>query len=299
MKTQIFFDDFEDLLDIRRDDVFKAVFTKDTAASRTALSRLVSAVIDRDVQVVALNANEPAAESVLDRQIRFDIHCKTDRGEPVNVEMSLHPKPFEAARLEFHAAKLFVGQDIKGADKTYADLRPAYQIAFLARERFFGDGEFFHRFEYHDPVRGVSLGGRSRVFTLELSKLKGVVGKDPEEMTPQEMWLVFFEYLTDPSKRGIINAILRRQEGIAMAGEMLAGISRDEIERAVFLSREKNELDWQSSVAHAERVGMAKGIQEGMEKGMAKGIQEGERRVLELVAKGYALEDIRRELADG
>jgi len=80
-----------------------------------------------------------------------------------------------------------------------------------------------------------------------------------------------------------------------MAGEMLAGISRDEIERAVFLSREKNELDWQSSVAHAERVGMEKGMAEGM----AKGIQEGERRVLELVAKGYALEDIRRELADG
>ena len=49
--ARIRFDDNEDLIDICMDNVFKAVFTKDIPASQTALSRLVSAIIDRDVQI--------------------------------------------------------------------------------------------------------------------------------------------------------------------------------------------------------------------------------------------------------
>ena len=44
---KIRFDDDDDLIDIRFDNVFKAVFTKETPASRGALSRLVSALIGR------------------------------------------------------------------------------------------------------------------------------------------------------------------------------------------------------------------------------------------------------------
>ena len=39
------------ILDIRYDPVFKGVFTKDTAESRTALSKLVSALIGRVITV--------------------------------------------------------------------------------------------------------------------------------------------------------------------------------------------------------------------------------------------------------
>jgi len=301
MDTQIFFDDAEDLLDIRRDEVFKAVFTRETAASRTALSRLISAVIGRDVEVVTLNANEPAAQSALDRQLRFDIRCKTRGGEPVNVEMSLHPKPFEPVRLEFHAARLFAGQDIKGAGRNYGHLKPAYQIAILAKERFFGGGSFLHSFEYYDPIRAAPLGGRSRIFTLELSKLKDIAKKNPDEMTRPEMWSVFFEHLTNPPMRSKINAILKREEGIAMAGEVLMSISRDEVERAIFESREKNELDIQSEISYAAEQGEKRGEERGLKKGRREGKQEGiqqeREKMLNLIAKGFTLEDIRRELA--
>ena len=58
MAATIRFDDNEDLIDICMDNVFKAVFTKDNSASRTALSRLVSAIIGRDVEIIAIVANE-------------------------------------------------------------------------------------------------------------------------------------------------------------------------------------------------------------------------------------------------
>ncbi|MDR2922551.1 MAG: Rpn family recombination-promoting nuclease/putative transposase, partial [Treponema sp.] len=129
MNNTFYFTDADDLIDIRQDNVFKAVFTRDTPASKTALSRLVSALIGRTVSIIAVVANEPPADSLRDRQIRFDINCRAEDGELVNVEMSLNTDPFEPVRLEFYAGKLFTGQDIRGSGKDYDDLQRAYQIA--------------------------------------------------------------------------------------------------------------------------------------------------------------------------
>ena len=185
---QVHFEENDDLVDIRFDNVFKAVFTRDTPSSQGALSKLVSALIGRELSVTSINANEPPVDNLRDRQIRFDIRCKAENGELVNVEMSLNPDPFEPIRLEFHAAKLFTGQDIRGTDKTYGDLKEAYQIAILAKGRFFPDEVFLHTFEYYDPVHTISLNGKSRIITLELSKLEKVVEKPTGEMSVQEFW---------------------------------------------------------------------------------------------------------------
>jgi predicted transposase/invertase (TIGR01784 family) len=261
------FDETDDLIDICLDNVFKAVFTKNTPESQGALSKLLSALIGRELAVVAISANEPPIDDIRDRQIRFDINCKTGDGERVNVEMSLNPDAFEPIRLEFHVGKLFTGQDIRGKNRNYGDLKESWQIAFLVKGRFFPDDDFFHNFEYYDPIRGISLKGRSRIITLELSKVERVGEKPVREMTAQEHWAYFFRYLTDKRKREKINELVAYEEGIAMASEVLISISRDEIERAHLMSEYKYVVDTQSKVVHAERVGLQKGIQKGIQKG--------------------------------
>jgi len=253
MAVKIRFGETEDIIDIRRDNVFKAVFTKDNPASQTALSRLVSVIIDREVQIITIVANEPTIENLRDRQTRFDINCRDKNGELINVEMSLNPDPFEPVRLEFHAAKLYIGQDIRGAEKTYDDLRRTCQIAILGKDRFFTDEDFFHSFEYYDQKRRVPLNGRTRIFTLELSKLEEIAKKPVKEMSEQELWAVYFRYLTDNSMREKINEIIEHEEGIAMASEVLLEISRDEAERARLNSEYKYQLDMQSKLVHAKR----------------------------------------------
>jgi predicted transposase/invertase (TIGR01784 family) len=253
--TKIYFTENDDLLDIRYDNVFKAVFTKDIPASRAALGKLVSALVGRELSIVSINANEPPIDNLNDRQIRFDIFCKADDGELLNVEMSLNPKPFEPVRLEFHVGKLFTGQDIKGKDKNYNDLKQAYQITILAKERFFEDDVPLHTFEYYDPLHKVSLNGRSRIITLELSKLTEVVKKPIKDMNAPELWGVYFQYLRNKEKRGIINEIIKQEEGIAMASEVLITISKDEKERFRLLSQEKYELDTQSKLSYAKKEG--------------------------------------------
>ena len=282
----------DDPLDIRRDNVFKAVFTKNTPESAGALSKLVSALIGRDITIVSIAANEPPPENVRDRQIRFDINCRAENGELVNVEMSLNPDFFELIRLEFYTAKLFMGQHIRGSGKNFDDLKQTYQIALLARERFFPDDVFLHTFEYYDPDHKVSLNGRTQIITLELSKLDEIVEKPIDEMSISERWAVFFEYLTDKGRRDKINTILEYEEGIAMAGQVLMTVSRDEEERARLFRDEKIELDYQSKMVTAQRIGFKKGLEEGHKEGREEGHKEGREEGREEIARNALAEGL-------
>jgi len=243
------------ILDIRYDPVFKAVFTKDTSNSRGALSKLISALIGRIVVVEAIIANELPVDDLRQRYLRFDVVCKTKEGEFVNVEMSFNPNASEQVRLEYHVARLFAGQGIHGEGKTYYDLKETYQIAILAKYQFFPDEELIHDFLYYDPKTHVSLGGKTRIITIELVKTKPVVEKPVEEMTTAELWAVFFQYLTDEEKRDKIIEIINHEEGIAMAVETLSNITQDEIEYARLCNLIKSELDWRTGIFEAEQKG--------------------------------------------
>jgi predicted transposase/invertase (TIGR01784 family) len=281
--------DGRNVLDIRYDVVFKAVFTKDTKESIGALSHLISALIGRNVKVETIIANEPPVDDLRQRYLRFDVACITEQGEPVNVEMSFNPKENEQVRLEYHAAKLFVGQNLHGEDKDYDDLKETYQIAIIAKKQFFHDENFTHNFLYYDPDNRVSLGGKTRIITVELKKTKPIVDKPIEEMTTAELWAVFFEYLTDEKKRGKMIEIIKRVEGIAMAVETLSKITQDDVEYARMCNLIKSELDYRSGMNEARRSG----IKEGMEKGKEIARKEDRQYFLELLDQGLSVDEIK------
>ena len=268
------FRDGERILDIRYDPVFKAVFTKDTSSSRGALSRLISALIGRNVEVEVIIANEPPVDDLRQRYLRFDVLCRTKEGEFVNVEMSFNPNAGEQVRLEYYVARLFVGQGIHGEGKSYYDLKETYQIAILAKYQFFPDKELIHDFLYHDPKTHVSLGGKTRIITIELVKTEPVVEKPVEEMTNSELWAVFFQYLTDEEKRDKIIEIINREEGIAMAVETLSNITQDEIEYARMTTLIKSELDWRTGIFEAKSEGRIEGFIEGLNKANLENARE-------------------------
>jgi len=276
--------DGRSVLDIRYDEVFKAVFTKDTKESRGALSHLISALIGRIVEVEVVIANEPPVDDLRQRYLRFDVACVTEQGEPVNVEMSFNPKADEPVRLEYYAARLFTGQDMHGEDKDYSDLKKTYQIAILAKENFSLDEELIHNFIYYDPNTRISLGGKTKIITVELIKTKPIVDKPIEEMTKAELWAVYFQYLTDEEKRDKIIEIIKREVGIAMATETLSKITQDQIEYARMTTLLKSKLDYQSGMVNARRSG----IKEGRE--------EERQYFLELLNQGLSVDEIKERL---
>ncbi|GHT50377.1 hypothetical protein FACS1894102_5840 [Spirochaetia bacterium] len=290
------FEESDNIIDICHDNVFKAVFTKDNPKSRGALENMLSWLLERSITVIAITANEPPVNDIHDRQIRFDINCKSSDGHFINVEMTLYPDDFEPVRLEFYAGRLFTGQDIKGIDKTFDDLKSTYQISFLVHKSFFKDEEIVHNFEYYDKEHQISLGGRSRIITVELDKLDKIVEKPVEKMTAAERWSVFFRYITDTTKRETINKLLEIEDGIAMASEVLISISRDEVERARLMSEYKYVVDHQSKMVQAKRLGMAEGRAEGRNEGEkigeAKGRSLGRNELLDLLESGKSAEEI-------
>jgi len=257
------FRDGERILDIRYDEVFKAVFTKDTSDSRGALSDLISTLIGCTVVVETITANEPPINDLRQKYIRFDVSCRIKGGEFVNVEMSFNPSTDEKARLEYYTGILFTGQDIHGKNKNYNDLKETYQIAILAKEEFYPDEELIHDFSYSDLKRHVLYGGKTKIITVELVKTKPIVDKPVEEMTNAELWAVFFQYLTDPEKRAKIIEIIKREEGIAMAVKTMTGFTQNEIEYIRKMSLLKAELDYQSGMTNAKREGHKEGLAEG------------------------------------
>jgi len=283
------FRDGERILDIRYDPVFKAVFTKDTSASRTALSDLISTLIGRIVVVETIVANEPATGFMGQKKIRYDIACRSKDGEPVNVEMSFHPIDDELNRLEYFASRLFVGQEIPGIDKFYSDLKETYQISILAQKIFFPDKYLTHTFQFFDPQTQVSLDGKIRIITLELEKTEGVIGKRVEEMTITERWAAYFQYLTDEAKREKIEEIIKCEEGIAMATNTLCQVTADEKEYALLTSLMKGELDWRSGMRDAERKGHKEGLAKGRSEGRNEATLENARK---MKAMGFLTEQI-------
>jgi predicted transposase/invertase (TIGR01784 family) len=207
MKTPVTFAADADIIDIRSDDAFKAVFTRDTPESRGALKGLLSCLIGRDVSILSITANEPPPNFPDDRQIRYDISCRFNDGELADIEMTLDPHSAEVLRLEYYIARLFVTQDIHGADKHYKDLKFTYQISFIGNRRLFQDDELVHAFEYYDAEHGLSLEGKTRIITVELSKVEPVIAqKSVEAMDSAERWAVFICCCAEKGKRDLINA---------------------------------------------------------------------------------------------
>jgi hypothetical protein len=73
---------------------------------------------------------------------------------------------------------------------------------------------------------------------------------------------------------------MEREEGIAMASEVLMTISKDEVERARLRSEYKYQMDMQSKLVHAKRVGEQRGI------------VIGEQKIISLLKSGKSLEEI-------
>ena len=271
-----------DPFSICNDGVFKAIFTKKTPESRTALRSLLSAFLEKEVSILKVTANEPPINKIGDRQIRFDISVRFNKGELANVEMTVHPKQYEGLRFEYYTARLFVNQNIRGRNKTYNNLKPTYHLSFLAGN-LYPDTEWLHRFVYYDPERRIKMGGRTEIMTVELKKLKGITKRAVEQLDKRKGWALFMMYYRKDKKTGIIQKIIDMDEGIAAADQVMQGFTGTELEGLAAIAKDKFEFDareelWEmKQAAHAEGLveGRTEGLAEGRTKGRAEGLAEG------------------------
>ena len=64
----------------------------------------------------------------------------------------------------------------------YGDLKHSYQISLVVNAPIIEDDVFVYHFKHYDGENCISLGGRSHIITIELSKLEQIAKKPVEEV---------------------------------------------------------------------------------------------------------------------
>ena len=255
---------YEEILPPSDDYVFKAIMTHPDA--KPALMDLISAAIGRTVVGVQIRNNELPSGDVDEKNERLDVNCVIDDGSQVDVEVQGSKiEGLDGGRHSFINKTVYYLTDLHSSQKSkgvrYADFVRTYQITFSAHAVF-----KWPEYVTEASLRtqnGIQISDQIHIIIVELNKLGDVLKKPVLEMTPLEMWSAFLGYAADPKQRKLINEVLESKEAIGMAAAVLAEISKDEHERAKFLSRRKFETDMTSNLLTVEERGRRAGRLDG------------------------------------
>ncbi|MBR5966904.1 MAG: Rpn family recombination-promoting nuclease/putative transposase [Treponema sp.] len=270
------------ILNPRLDINFKAIFTQDTEGAKIALKSFLSAAIGRQVAEVTLGPNEPAAESLTDAQISFDVNVTFDSGEKASIEMQGREYDYDySARSEIEAARLLNNNAKKG---TEWNVEKVYQISVLNFHYKNGDKSEMSWYTMKDK-NGCPLADRLNVIYIDLLTIKRLVGTPVEKLTPLQKWGMYFSYADDESKTGYIGQIGNNERGIMEATTIIKTMSEDDAAFFREFSRDKAIRDYNAGISAAKR----KGLEEGLEQGAHQKAVEA---ATNMFAKKYPIEDI-------
>ncbi|MDR2770951.1 MAG: Rpn family recombination-promoting nuclease/putative transposase, partial [Clostridiales Family XIII bacterium] len=242
-----------ELLPPSEDGVFKTLLTHPDA--KPVLRDVISSILRVSIAEIEVRNTELPISAIDKKRERFDVNCTTDDGRQLDVEMQANPMTGDTAatghanlkkRAIYSLCDLHASQ--KGRGLAYGEMMQSYHITFCDFTVFPERKDFIGRFGFRDE-EGVELSDAVGIVFVELSKLGGVVKKPVEEMTGAEMWSVFFKHADKPEFRDILSMMISAKEEIKMASDLLASISKDEIERAHYHSRKMYRMDMEHNFA--------------------------------------------------
>jgi predicted transposase/invertase (TIGR01784 family) len=249
------------------DRIFKTMLTAPKA--KPTLLYVASAIINRPVVNVLIRNNELAVSGTEEKAERFDVNCMIEDDTQADIEMQSSRMEEEKggnhsnlkARSIYNLCDLHSSQPSKG--KAYDELMRTYQVMFCRYTVYRNRADFINSFSLRHDIDNGLLHNAVQVLFVELSKLNEVLKKPVDEMTDMERFSVFLRYAENPDYREIVNRVIESKEGLAVAGEVLMSISKDERERAIFRNRRIALADLESNMRTAEKVGRAEGRAEG------------------------------------
>jgi predicted transposase/invertase (TIGR01784 family) len=128
--------------------------------------------------------------SKVSRTAIFDLHCKDDMGNLIEIEVQIRKLKNFRKRLAFYASEMVANQSEPGDDWNY-DIKPTYVIAF-ARHKVFDDNRIVHRAAVTDLETGAQFVDAYNFTTVELSKVPFFIKKKSDDLSK---WLFFFRFL--------------------------------------------------------------------------------------------------------
>ena len=177
------------------DLVFKKAFDPDKPSSRENLVNLLNDLLEPQLKrpiknVWTRNVAKNLSGSKVSRTAIFDLHCKDDMGNLIEIEVQIRKLKNFRKRLAFYASEMVANQSEPGDDWNY-DIKPTYVIAF-ARHKVFDDNRIVHRAAVTDLETGAQFVDAYNFTTVELSKVPFFIKKKSDDLSK---WLFFFRFL--------------------------------------------------------------------------------------------------------
>ena len=140
------------------DLAFKKAFDPDKPTSRQNLINLLNDLLGPQlkrpiVNVKTRNVAHNLSGSKVSRTAIFDLHCKDDMENLIEIEVQIRKLRNFRKRLAFYASEMVANQSEPGDEWNY-DVKPTYVIAFT-RHKVFEDNRVVHRavrgcLQFHD-----------------------------------------------------------------------------------------------------------------------------------------------------
>ena len=252
--------------------------------------------------------NERLPETEQGRKVIFDIHCETDKGERIIIEMQNREQPHFKDRALYYLSHSVVEQGIKGTwDYELAAVYGVFFLNFTLDEENRpnnnrNEGKFRRDIVLADRENGQVFNPKFRQIYIELPRFN----KEEEECeTDFERWIYVlknmetFQRLPFKARKSVFEKLEQIVDIASLSKEdrmkydESIKVYRDHLAVLDFAKQEGLELGM--------RQGMVKGIEQGIAKGIAKGIEQGKnegemnerlKNARRMKTKGYPIDDI-------
>jgi predicted transposase/invertase (TIGR01784 family) len=254
------------------DFAFRKIFGK--PGNEICLISLLNAILDLPQPIESVEFMNPFSYKDFedDKLICVDVKA-TDRADRAGrvfiVEVQIVVHPSFAKRAVYYACKGY--SDQLQAGQGYSKLKATYSVCLLMRE-LWEDERLHHQFQLVERATGKVLEDSIEIHIVELSKYNSTVGVVPSQSSALEQWCYWIKY----SSEHTVEELRELLPGLAFlrATKELGDIQTITEEKAMYDSREKAILDYESNLIDAREEGREEGEAIGMEKGRIQLLQE-------------------------
>ena len=242
---------------------FKKLFGEE--ASKDILIDFLNAVLEGDISPIRdieFSKNEHLGPTELDRNVVFDIYCRTESGERIIIEMQKVFQTFFKERSLYYSSFAIQEQGNKG--EWDFSLCPVYCISvldFKLRSIDVDPNEYIHKVKLINEKTGKVFNNKLNFVYVEIPKFNKKL-EDLETNFDKWMYLLtkleFLERLPEKLQSKIFQKVM----GIA---ELLKLKKSD---REAYEENLKKHRDLKNALDTSERLGFEKGHKEGYDEGI-------------------------------
>ena len=244
------------LLDPKMDFVFKNIFGSEKHPN-ILISFLNATLKPKDlITAVEIKNTDLNKGYIEDKFSRLDVKATTSNNEIINIEIQLKNEYNMIKRSLFYWSKLYSEQLNEGED--YSVLKRTICINIL-NFKYLKTRKFHSGYRLKEIYSNEELTDVAEIHFIEIPKLE-------EGTDEKDMLVAWIEFLKNPESEKVRSLEMSIDE-IREAKDELIRMSNDDTQRELYEMRAKTLKDKISALNEAERKGIKKGRQEGIEEG--------------------------------